>query len=163
MSPKIATQFRGLEDSLGIQERMDRINFVGSDISPTVDVDPGTASFGEATTEQGTVTGPATLISFASPAPGFFHAYTYIVLNHTDAVARDSRIIVRNTSAVVNHVIRQEVSLAGGLFMPQVRQVIIPAGFRLQAEVVGLAAPFTATMVAMRRVLALGRTIPSLG
>ena len=57
MSPQIARQFRGLEDLVESTERRDTINFMGTDISPVIDVDPGTLRIGDLVTESVVITG----------------------------------------------------------------------------------------------------------
>ena len=162
MSPDISRQFRGLEDFLESQQRQERISFLGSDISPVVDVDPGTQAFELATTESILITGPVTLAILAQPPLGFFHAYTYTSFQHTDPVARDTRIQIFDFATNLVHVLNVNPVLPAAFPVLMARQVLVPHGYRLQGEVIGLAVGQTARISSMRRILTFGRKIPPL-
>lgn len=145
--PDIARQFRGLEDLLESQERQDRINFVGTDISPVIDVDPGTLRLGQLQTELVTITGPDTTLSFATAPAGFYRQYLRLALVHLDPAARTLRIQIVDTATPVNITVLLSNLRAQGLeVIAQGGPIVAP--FFLRGEVLALAAPFTASMSA---------------
>ena len=157
--PQISKQFRGIEDLLDSQERQDRINFVGTDISPVIDVDPGTLRLGELTTEFATITGPTTFLNFAVPPAGFYRQYLRLSLVHQDPAARTLRIQIREPAAGLNITILLSVLRAQGLEIIA-RGGPIVAPFFLRGEVVGLVAPNIANMVAYAITLPIGAPPP---
>ena len=145
--PQIARQFRGVEDLLESTERKDTINFVGTDISPIINIDPGTLRLGQLQTELATVTGPATTLAFAVPPAGFFRQYLRVGLVHLDPTARTLRMQIIDTATPVNITILVSNLRAQGLeVIAQGGPIVAP--FFIRGEILGLAAPFTASMSA---------------
>ena len=148
--PKISQQFRGLEGALGIQEPLDRINFLGSDISPVVDVDPGTLRLDQVVLEDTLVTSPIVEILFTAPAAGRFRLYKYITVVHNDPVPRDTRLNVREPSVPLNLFLALTPALLAGFALDYTAQVVwVPAAHQLRALCPGLAAGQTLRMSAL--------------
>ena len=80
----ISKQFRGLEDLLQIQERQDRINFVGSDISPVIRVDPPSLDLLAPALETVTVTGVSTVVNMSTVPDGVYREIIQCTANHDD-------------------------------------------------------------------------------
>ena len=158
--PDISKQFRGLENFLESQQRQERISFLGSDVSPVIDVDPGTLRVDEFVEEFSTITGPATVHTFAEPAVGFFKIYIMTGLTQNDPAGRDSIIRVESLASGRFLVIQQNQNLQPGAAIPNGRQIIIPHGFRLGATVLLLAAPNTSNFISMSLTLPIGGAIP---
>lgn len=160
MSPDISKQFRGIESFLETQQPQERISFLGSDISPVVDIDPGTARVDQFVEEFSTITGPATVHNFLEPAPGFFKIYIMTSLSQNDPAGRDSIIRVESIATGRFFIIQQNGNLLPGATIPNGRQIIIPRGFRLGATVLLLAAPNVSNFIAMSLTLPIGGAIP---
>jgi len=159
MSPEIGKQFRGLEDLLESQERQDRINFVGTDISPVIDVDNGTLRLDQLQTEIVSITGPATILNFASAPAGFYKQYLRLAIVHLDPAARTLRIQIRDPGPPLNVTVLLSNLRAQGLEVIAQGGPIVPPFF-MRGEVLALAAPFTATMTAYFIQLPLGAPQP---
>jgi len=160
MAPDISKQFRGIEDFLESQQRQERISFLGSDISPVIEVDPGTARLDEFVEEFSTITGPATVHTFLEPPVGFFKIYILTGLTQNDPAGRDSIIRVESIASGNFLVVQQNQNLQPGAAIPNGRQIIIPRGFRLGATVLLFAAPNTSFFIAMSLTLPIGGAIP---
>ena len=157
--PQISKQFRGLEELLETQEPQDRITFLGTDISPIVNVDPGTLRLGELQTEVQTIVGPATIINFPTPPAGFYRQYLRLAIVHTDPVARTLRISVRDPAAGINIGILLSNLRAGGLEVIGRGGPIVPPFF-LRGECLLLAGPATCSMAAYFLELPIGAPQP---
>lgn len=159
--PDISRQFRGLEDFLESQQRQERISFLGSDISPVVDIDPGTLRVNQFVEEFSTITGPATVHTFAAPPPGFFKIYLLTTITQLDPVARNTSLRVESIATARFMIIQQNSNLPQAVPLANGRQIIIPGpGFRLGAQVQLLAAPNVSNFIAMSLTLPLGAAIP---
>lgn len=160
MSPDISKQFRGIEDFLESQQRPERISFLGTDISPVIDVDPGTARVDQFVEEFSTITGPATIHNFLEPPAGSFKIYVLSSLSQNDPAGREARIRVESIATARFLIVQENPNLVPGFAIPNGRQIIIPRGFRLSAQVVALAAPFTSSFISMSMTLPIGGAIP---
>ena len=160
MSPKIATQLRGLERQLGIQDPLDRINFVGSDVSPTINIDPGTLRADEYVEEFSTITGPVTVHNFLEPPVGFFKLYLLTSLSQNDPAGREARIRVESIATGRFLIIQENPNLVPGFAIPNGRQILIPRGFRLGAQVIALGAGFPSNLISMALTLPVGGAPP---
>ena len=141
--PQITRQFRGIEDLLESTERKDTINFVGTDISPVVRVDPPTLDLLVPTLEDKTVTGVATTVNMSTVPAGSYREIMKGTIKHDDPAAillidirlvRDSDgafIALRQTIANLTNPITLE------LFGQQ--HVYIPPGWHLRVIFPGLA------------------------
>ena len=157
--PQIARQFRGVEDLLESTERKDTINFVGTDISPVINVDPGTLRLGELATELTTIVSPASIINFGTPAVGFYKQYLRLAIVHTDPTARATRIFIRDDPGLRNMTIFVDPLRPGGVEGIIRGGPIVPPFF-MRGEVLALAVATTATMIGYVLTLPLGAPQP---
>jgi len=159
MSPGIARQFRGVEDLVESVERKDTINFIGTDISPVIDVDPGTLRLGELRILLSSITGPATFHNFPAPPAGFYHQVLRIALEHNDPTPRDLRVVIRDPVQSLNMTILLSLLRAAGLEI-FARGGPIVSPFFIRGEVTALAAPFTSSMLLYFIELPIGASQP---
>ena len=142
--PGIARQFRGIEDLVESVERKDTINFIGTDISPVLRVDPPSIDLLAPVLEDVTVTGILTDVNMSTVPAGSYREVLQATMNHDDPVALnfvDSRIVrdvdglfiaVRTTVGTIAN--PSTVSIAG------VEHLFIPPGWHLRVVFLGLAA-----------------------
>ena len=157
--PGIGRQFRSVEDLLESTERKDTINFVGTDISPVVDIDPGTLRLGQLVMEFSSITGPTTFHILATPPAGFYRQYLRIGLEHNDPTARDLHVVIRDAGAGLNVEIAVSTARPPGLAINLRGGPVVPPFF-IRGEVTGLVAPFTSSMIAYVLELPLGAPQP---
>ena len=160
--PQISKQFRGLEDLLESQERQDRINFVGSDISPVIRVDPPSLDLATPTLESGTVTGVATVVNLSTVPAGFYREIIQCSANHDDPAnilfvdvilvrdADSSFIALRDTIGTMTNAVT--LNLFGQ------EHKLFPPGWHLRVTFPALAAGQIATVktLSIDRALGLG-------
>lgn len=144
MSPQISKQFRGLEDLVEIQDRADRINFMGTDISPVLRADPPSFDLSAPILEDKTVTGVATEVDMSTVPDGFYREILRASLNHDDPVdlnfvevlmirTVDSFFVAARTTIGT---LANETTIS--IFGPD--HFLIPPGWRLRVVFLGLAA-----------------------
>ena len=164
MAPDISRQFRGLENLLESQQRTERISFLGSDVSPVIQVDPPSFDLANPILEDVVVTGPLTDVDTTVVPVGFFREIRRASMNHNDVVpgglndvetfmvrASDGAfIIARSTIGTLLNNITQ------GIFGQDV--VLLPPGWFLRVRFTGLAAPFIGRLKTLAMDRAIGLT-----
>ena len=164
MSPDISRQFRGIEDLLESQQRQERISFLGSDVSPVIQVDPPSFDLRSPTLEDVLVTGPAVNADSSTVPAGNFRQIMRATLNHNDPVAlvnvevrfvraSDSAFIAAFTTfSLINN--PTTVNIFGQ------RGALVPPGWFIRAIFTGLAVGQIARLkvLGMDRVLGLTPT-----
>ena len=162
MSPDISRQFRGIEDLLESQQRQERISFLGSDVSPVIQVDPPSFDLRSPTLEDVLVTGPAVNADSTTVPAGSFRQIMRATLNHNDPVAlvnvevrlvraADSAFIAAFTTfSLINN--PTTVNIFGQ------RGALIPPGWFLRAIFTGLAGGQIARLKVLRIDRVLGLT-----
>ena len=164
MSPDISRQFRGIEDLLESQQRQERISFLGSDVSPVIQVDPPSFDLRAPILEDVLVTGPVVNADSTTVPAGNFRQIMRATLNHNDPVAlsnvevrfvraSDSAFIAAFTTfSVINN--PTTVNVFGQ------RGALLPPGWFLRAIFTGLAVGQIARLkvLGMDRVLGLTPT-----
>ena len=164
MAPDISRQFRGLENLLESQQRTERISFLGSDVSPVIQVDPPSFDLANLILSDIVVTGPAVNADDSVVPAGFFREVRKTSINHNDTVvgglvnveiflirASDGAfIIARSTLGTLLNNITQ------GVFGQDIQ--LIPPGWFLRIQFTGLAAPFIGRLKTLSVDRALGLT-----
>ena len=144
MSPEISRQFRTLEQLMGTQEPLQRISFLGSDISVVAAHDPPSFDLVAPTLEDVIVTGPSTVVNGSTVPDGLFREIQRATINHNEGaniLNIEIRMVRDSDSAFINL-----VSTFASLPDPITQNVfgqsksLIPPGWHMQVTFPALTA-----------------------
>ena len=162
MAPDISRQFRGLEDLLESQQRNERISFLGSDVSPVIQVDPPTFDLRTTILDDILITGPVVNADSPTVPAGQFRQIMRATLNHNDPVALvnvEVRLVRAADSAfIAGFTTFATIANPTTVNIFGQRGALIPPGWFLRAIFTGLAVGQIARLKVLRMDRALGLT-----